>query len=288
MADYDDPTSTDPAFFAVEHPSNTREHAHIADPVVYYDQEHHRFWVVAIEWKEKNIISFPLPFNYAHVQIAVSTTDTPANWMNINNTNNTTGNPSGHWYKYDFCLWEENGNCSNLHGVGHNQTIYVDDDTLYIAFLDDEGTTNVKSTTLMMVDKDTLMNGTATQTDAQFIQLKNIDDTWGHALAVEYDAWNNTDPVYTIVPEINSQIAFGFQDTLTLGDHEELDTPAHVRVREHAGHGRSAARVVQYKNQCCIERRDTPHRHAGSHQSLDPARDIPIGPDRGRQTVDVP
>ncbi|MCA9278911.1 MAG: hypothetical protein H6815_12020 [Phycisphaeraceae bacterium] len=209
----------------------------IGDPVVYYDYEDDRFWVVAIEWG-----LFQTQLVVSRVQIGVSTDATPSNWDAINGPN---GVSTGDWYKYDFTAWDLNIQPSPLHGLGHNQNITVDDDTLYIAFMDDEGTTD-RSTTLCMIDKDKLQTGTVSvvtgttnivSSELSFLQLKDnvqswgTESTYGHVVAVEYDAWNNSHPIYTIATEKKPNYAPGpigiqhYQDTLILGAITKSGTP---------------------------------------------------------------
>ena len=56
------------------------------------------------------------------------------------------------------------------------------------------------TTTLMVLDKDDLMGGTqATPSYHHVVEDSTTGhQVWGHAIAVEYDAWNNSDPVYTV------------------------------------------------------------------------------------------
>lgn len=176
------PSAPDPFFFPSNSPQ-TNSHFFIGDPAVYFDHENSRFWVVACE---AEFIKSLGAWAYSHFHIAVSTSATPANW--------TTA-----WLKYDYCLAEPGG-CTNFDGVAHNLTIFVDGDTLYITTVDDQQPTGTRRSSLVMIDKVALMNGT--QAAPQIIELENAphnETTWGHTVAVEYDAWNNTRPVYTVV-----------------------------------------------------------------------------------------
>lgn len=173
-------------FFPVNSPLGTVRF--IGDPVVYFDYDSDRFWVVAIEGRIGTSVE------YSHVQIAVSTTSSPTNWNTV-----TPLNPTGNWRKFDYCLSEQSA-CSIFDGLGHIETLFVDGAAVYIAFADDERWSNgPQRTSLMIVDKNQLMAGV--QAVPQFIHLEDPpinEQTWGHAIAVEYDAWNNTAPVYTI------------------------------------------------------------------------------------------
>ena len=72
----------------------------------------------------------------------------------------------------------------------------------------------------MMLDKDDLMAGT--QSTPQFLNLfESVPvslQVWGHAIAVEYDAWNNSEPVYTVATGKSPHFPSAHhQDTIFIG-----------------------------------------------------------------------
>ena len=70
----------------------------IGDPMVYFDQDDERFWVVAVEVHFRSI-NMVLHRVHSSVHIAVSTNATPTIWDAL-----TQGNPDGAWRKYHHCL----------------------------------------------------------------------------------------------------------------------------------------------------------------------------------------
>lgn len=199
LGDYDDPTY--PAFFPVNAPPISGEFHLIGDPMVHFDYEDERFWVVALEGRGTLA---PFPWTYSHIHIAVSTDATPDDW-------------DASWLKFDYCMWEDGG-CSNINGFAHNFVLAVGGDTVYISLIDDEGGDD-KATTLMMLDKDELMAGNAPTPVFLHLDESPINEqTWGHAVAVEYDAWDNDDPVYAVAPgEPPNTPTPNHQDTILVG-----------------------------------------------------------------------
>lgn len=208
LGDDPPPSAAFPFFFPCNAPQVEGNNFKVVDPMVYFDYEHSRFWVVAVEIEFDTTI---FRWIYSHVHVAVSASATPANWDAL-----TLTNPTGAWRKYDYCL-RDVGGCQDIEGVAHNQTIAVDGDTLYISMHDDEfPVVQQRRTTLMMLDKDELMAGI--QAAPQFLHLENEPngETEGHVVAVEYDAWNNTQPVYTVAAG-NSPGSGLPQDTILVG-----------------------------------------------------------------------
>lgn len=211
LGNYNDPAW--PFFFPANAPQNPLNLFLIGDPAVYFDYENQRFWVVAFEGEFDT--GAPLQaWAYSHLHVAVSTSAIPTNWDAL-----TPQNPSGSWRKYDYCLFEAGvASCQSFDGLAHANPIAVDGDTLYIATFDDqEPFAGPRRSSLVMIDKDALMSGF--QATPQVIELEDPphnQETWGHVVAVEYDAWNNTHPAYTVVPS-RQQRGDVLQDTILIG-----------------------------------------------------------------------